>query len=304
MSHLNNKAKGLILAITGASLWGASGAAVQFLFRNPSINEYWLVGLRLLGAGLLLVVYSLVTNYRKIKLLFSSWRRIWYLIIYSFVGMGASQLAYYVAVKYSNAPTATVIQYLAPVFIISYLALRTRSLPRRIDVISIIIALIGTLLLVTNGHLNQLALSPLALTWGLLAAVAEAINTIMPSQLFRDFGTITIVGWSMLIAGLAFLPLYWTMPTPVMNTTDILMILFIIIFGTLLAYTLYLASINFIAASTTGMLGAFEPLIATLLAIFFLSTPFNLLDWLGSGLIILATLLQAWPNEVKTIHQK
>lgn len=295
-----DKRRGITLAIVGASFWGMSGAAVQFLFQNPTINEYWLVGLRLLGAGILLVLYSTFKQPAAVKRLFSSWSRVLYLILFSFIGMGASQMSYYVAVKYSNAPTATVIQYLAPVFIIFYMAVHTKMLPRRLDVISIIVALIGTFLLATNGHPSHLALSPLACIWGLLAAVSEAINTIMPRKLFKEFGTITIVGWSMLIAGLAFLPLYWTMPVPSLNAVDITTILFIIIFGTLFAYTLYLASINYIDSSTTGMLGAFEPLVATLLAVFFLATPFSLPDWIGGILIVLATILQSLPERYFT----
>ena len=281
------------MAISGAILWGASGAAVQYLFDNPTINEYWLVGLRLLGAGLLLVVYSVMKNFAKVKALFSSWSRVGYLILFSFVGMCASQLSYFVAVKYSNAPTATVIQFLGPVFIISYLAIRTKTLPRRIDVVSIVVALLGTFLLVTGGHIDHLALSPLACLWGLLAAISEAVNTIMPRDLFKKYGTINVVGWSMLISGLAFLPLYWRLPAPKLSSSDVGMIFFIIIFGTLFAYTLFLGSVKYILPSTTGMLAAFEPLIATILAVVFLSTPFGLVDWVGSGLIILATIFQS-----------
>ncbi|MCG4779106.1 EamA family transporter, partial [Eggerthella lenta] len=73
------------------------------------------------------------------------------------------------AVKYSNAPTATVIQYLAPIIIIGYTTAAQKMMPRRIDVVSIIVALVGTFLLVTNGNLNHLALSPQACFWALLA---------------------------------------------------------------------------------------------------------------------------------------
>nr|WP_295729986.1 EamA family transporter [uncultured Limosilactobacillus sp.] len=293
---MSSRQIGITMAISGAILWGASGAAVQYLFANPTINEYWLVGLRLLGAGILLVVYSVIKNFAKVKALLSSWSRVGYLILFSFFGMCTSQLSYFVAVKYSNAPTATVIQFLGPVFIISYLAIRTKTLPRRIDVISIVVALLGTFLLVTGGHIDHLALSPLACLWGLLAAISEAVNTIMPRDLFKEYGTINVVGWSMLISGLAFLPLYWRFPVPKLSTNDVGMIFFIIIFGTLLAYTLFLGSVKYIQPSTTGMLAAFEPLVATILAVAFLDTPFGLADWIGSGLIILATIFQSWPN--------
>jgi len=299
---MTKNTRGILLAISGASLWGTSGAAVQYLFTHAQVNAGWLVGLRLLSAGFLLVGYSWFTDRRASFRVFHSRKALRLLVLFSFLGMGSSQLTYFMAVKYSNAPTATVIQYLAPVIIVVYVAIHHRTLPRRIDVLSIGVALIGTFLLVTHGHLTQLALSPLACFWGLLAAVAEALNALMPGNLFKHFGTITIIGWSMVICGVAFIPLYFWVAPPVLTGLDIAVIVYIILGGTLLAYTLYLASLTAIDPSTTGMLGAFEPLVATILAVALLHTPVGLSDLSGGSLIILATFLQMWPHQRAQRH--
>lgn len=296
--------KGVLLAVSGAAFWGTSGVAVQDLFATTTVNILWLVGLRLLCAGLLLVGYSLWTTPAATRRLFADWRLVGWLLGFAVLGVGSSQLAYFSAVRYSNAPTATVIQYLAPVFIVGYLAIRHRTLPRRIDVLSILVALLGTLILVTHGHLDQLALSPLACLWGLLAAVTEAINTVMPRRLFQRCGTITVIGWSMLLCGLGFLPVYAWIPAPALTAGDWALIAYIIISGTLLAYILYLASVTYISASTTGMLEAFEPLVATTLAILLLHTPFGPLDLTGGVLIILATFLQMLPQSPLVLRKR
>ncbi|MDR4288253.1 permease, partial [Bacillus thuringiensis] len=67
-------------------------------------------------------------------------------------------------------------------------------LPRRIDLISIFVAVGGTFILATGGRFDQLALSPMACLWGLIAAISEAINTVMPGSLFKKYGTIPVVG--------------------------------------------------------------------------------------------------------------
>lgn len=77
--------------------------------------------------------------------------------------------------------SGTVIQFLAPVFIIIYSSLRSKMWPRRIDAISIVVAVVGTFILATGGRFDQLALSPLACFWGLIAAFSEAINTSPPA---------------------------------------------------------------------------------------------------------------------------
>ena len=114
---------------------------------------------------MLLLILAKLTGRSSTKALFSNRHDVLQLVLFAFFGMGMSQLTYFAAVKYSNAPTATVIQYLAPVIIIGYTAAAQKMMPRRIDVVSIIVALVGTFLLVTNGNLNHLALSPQACFW-------------------------------------------------------------------------------------------------------------------------------------------
>ncbi|WP_270631015.1 DMT family transporter [Limosilactobacillus mucosae] len=295
---MNKRTKGILLAVTGASFWGTSGVAVQYLFGETTVSEVWLVGLRLLGAGMLLLILAKLTGRSSTKALFSNRHDVLQLVLFAFFGMGMSQLTYFAAVKYSNAPTATVIQYLAPVIIIGYTALSQKMLPRRIDVVSIIVALVGTFLLVTNGNLNHLALSPQACFWALLAALANAISTMAPGRLFARYGTLNVTAWSMLICGICFIPLYFIMPMPALRPLDVALIGWIVIGGTLLAYTLYLASVQYIDPSTTGMLGAFEPLVATILAVALLHTQFGPVNILASCLIILATFLQMMPLQI------
>lgn len=102
----------------------------------------------------------------QIKAILSNKRDIAILVIFAFLGNFNSQLTYMLAVQTSNASTATIIQYLSPVLIILWLAFRNREWPRRIDVISIIFALVGTFLLVTGGRLDALTITPNALMWG------------------------------------------------------------------------------------------------------------------------------------------
>lgn len=293
---MNLKAKGITYAITGTMLWGMSGTVAQYIFTGYHVSPLWLVGVRLLSAGLLLLIWEFVTNGKQV---FSVWRdrRNWMmLLIFAFLGMLPSQLTYFMAIKYGNAPTATVLQFLGPLFIIIYLTLMAKKLPRRIDVISIVIALVGTYLLVTNGHLTSLALAPIALFWGVLAGLSQASYTLLPRQLLTQFDAKAVVGWAMFLGGLPFTIMLGHQSMPNLDVTGGLWLLFIIVAGTMFAYLLYLQSIRYILPSVTGMLSAFEPLTATVLSILFLNTPMTVVELVG-GLLILATVfLQALPT--------
>ena len=48
---------GTFLTIVGGILWGISGVCGQFLFQNKEVTAAWLVPIRLVTAGLLLLCY-------------------------------------------------------------------------------------------------------------------------------------------------------------------------------------------------------------------------------------------------------
>lgn len=239
-------------------------------------------------AGSLLLIWYGISDGKKV---FSIWKNrssAITLLFFAFLGMLPSQLAYFMAIKYGNAPTATVLQFLGPLFIIIYLAIANWKMPRRIDLISIALALFGTFLLVTQGHFNKLALAPLALIWGLLAGLSQASYTLIPRKLLHELDARLVVGWAMLLGSIPFLPVVVTTKVSHITLSEILSVIFIVIFGTMFAYLLYLKSVQHIEPSTTGMLSAFEPLTATILSVTLLSTPISTPEIIG-GIFILAT---------------
>ncbi|MQH60099.1 EamA family transporter, partial [Escherichia coli] len=95
------------------------------------------------------------------------------------------------------------LQYIAPVYIISWFVIRGVAKLTLFDVLAIIMTLLGTFLLLTNGSFSNLVVNTASLFWGILAGVALAFYTIYPSDLLNRFGSILIVGWAMLISGVA-----------------------------------------------------------------------------------------------------
>ena len=51
-NDMSEKKKGFSLAIIGCVFWGLSGNVAQDLFEQAYIGPMWLVGVRLLGAGM------------------------------------------------------------------------------------------------------------------------------------------------------------------------------------------------------------------------------------------------------------
>lgn len=301
---MTKKSKGLWMAIIGASFWGGSGAAAQYLFANTSMTAIWLVTVRLLFGGGIMLLIGLARHRDQIKAILSNKRDIAILVIFAFLGNFNSQLTYMLAVQASNASTATVIQYLSPVLIILWLAFRNREWPRRIDVISIIFALVGTFLLVTGGRLDALTITPNALMWGSSAALAASIYTLAPRprSLLARYDTITVCGMAMFLGGLCISPNLFLTPVPHFTGLEWLDLIYIIVFGTMMAYTFFLGSVKYISPALTGMLSAFEPLVATFLTVTLLGTKLTSITLLGSFLIIFGILIESIPFKRIKIH--
>lgn len=289
---MNDKYKGLLLAVLGPLLWGCSGVVAQNLFEYHHLNPTWLVSVRMFCSGILLLGYGM-TSKQRVFSIFKNKSDTIHLLLFSILGMTFVQLAYFMAISTGNAATATILQYLSPVIIIIYLAIKTLRLPQRIDSISVIVAILGTILLVTQGDLGTLSIPLDAVIWGILSAIAAAIYMLMPKALLKKYGSIPIVGWAMLIGGIIVGLYYQVWDTmPRISFAAFIEIIFVVIFGTMLAYLFFLQSLTYISATQASVLGSVEPLSATILGILFLNISFNVYGILGIVMIIEITFLQ------------
>jgi drug/metabolite transporter (DMT)-like permease len=281
---------GIALVLTGATLWGISGTVVQFLFQQKGYNPEWLVVIRLLISGTILLMYS---RFKKNKDIFLIWKlkedRI-HILIFGIFGMLGVQYTYFAAIEAGNAATATVLQYLGPVFILGYIVLKSRRLPTNKEIISIFLALLGTFFLVTNGNVQTLSISKWAFFWGISSAIALAFYTLQPVQLIKKWETIIVVGWGMLIGGIGFSLINppWVFQGQ-LSLSSFIAILFIIIFGTIIPFYFYLESLNYISATEASLLACVEPLSAAFLSVVWLHVSFGFYEWIGT-ILILATI--------------
>lgn len=128
MKEKNKQLAGFSLAIIAAIFWGVSGTFGQFLFEQRHINVEWLVTVRLLFSAILLLVFSLINKQKDLWLIWRNKRDVFQLLLFSLLGMMAVQYTYFAAIKYSNAATATVLQYSGPVMIAVYLAFKNKKI--------------------------------------------------------------------------------------------------------------------------------------------------------------------------------
>lgn len=296
--NLNLRTKGILLVIIGAMLWGISGTVAQFLFQQKSFNSEWLVVIRLLTSGFLLLLYGYIKGDNDIKNIWKVRNDRLTLILFGIMGMLGVQYTYFSAIKYGNAATATILQYLSPVIITCYLIIRNKKLPNSKQLIAITLALIGTFFIITKGNIHSLSLSKLALFWGIASAFCGAIYNLQPISLLKKYSSIAIVSWGMIIGGLAFSFIHSPFNfTGELSIISIISVIFIVIFGTLIAFYCYLESLKYLLPTESSILGCVEPLSATILSVLWLNVSFGLPELIGTACIIFTVILLSFSKK-------
>jgi len=291
--------RAVIAASIGACMWGIGGFCSNMLFKTTAISPSWLVSVRLTVAGLLMLIFA---NSRGIPV-FDIWHRKKHrfrLVAFGLGGVFAAQLTYMLAIFYGNAAIATIMLSLVPGISTVLTALRTRSLPRLIDTIAVIAALLGVFFLVTDGNVAHLHVAPLAVFWGLGAALTGVAYTLLPKPMLNDDSPLVVVGWGLLIGSVAgnVIKPVWQVPAGI-PALGWLALAFIVLGGTFLSYALYVSSLKTLRPATAGMVGNFEPLTATMLSVIFLNLNFHFLQFAGIVIVLLAVLMMGWQPKSK-----
>lgn len=292
-----SKKTGLILVMAGATFWGVGGTVAQKLFQQYGIDVSWLVTVRLLIAGvLLLAVQFLLKDQSQVFGVWKNKRAAMRLIIFGLLGMLAVQYTYMASIQHGNAAVATLLQYLAPAMIIIYLVLRKETVFTRNDFVTVSLALAGSFFLLTNGSVSQLSVPAPAIVWGILSGVALAFYTLYAVPLLKQYDSLVVVGWAMVIGGLSlsFIHPPWKMGSSSLTLEAYLYLVFVIVFGTMLAFWFYIESLQSLSPTETSLLSSLEPLAAVFTTVIWLKEPFGSFQWVGTvcifGMILLLAL--------------
>lgn len=285
---------GIILTLLGATLWGVSGTSVQFVGNFRNMNLEWLLTMRLITAGLLTVLYGWIRQGSAIFNVFRNWRDTLGLVIFGVFGMALCQYTYFRSIVIAGAGIATVLQYLAPSMIIIYLLVRYGKRPSTGEIISVILALVGTICLMGNNGFSFENFRSDVLFWGLLSAVGVAVYSVSPVRLLATYGTIPIVGFGMLLSGLVAAALF-QQPHPY-ATWDVWTVVgcFNVVFlGTIVSFNAYLEGVKRIGAVSGSILSSIEPISAAFFGWALLGNQFNWVGILGMAMIIATVIIIA-----------
>lgn len=294
---------GFVYAIAAGVLFGVGGTFAQFLFQHRGVDMEWLVTMRLLCAGSVLL---LVCALRQGMGVLAIWRdHAVPIILFGLIGMMPVQYTFMAAIDASNSATATILQFTAPAMVAAWIALTRRRAPDGREMAAMALAMLGVFFIVTHANPGALSISGTALFWGLASAVAAAFCSIQPARMLRRHDAALVAGWGMIIGGLA-LALFrppWTAAGN-WDAAAIAGLAVVILLGTLVSFFLSLTALRLIGPQKTSLLTCVEPLAATMLAVLWLGVAWGGMDWLGTACILATVILLSREQTKETQAEK
>ena len=290
-----NDNTGMLSTFVGGTLWGINGVMGNYLFLNKNVTTPWLIPYRLILAGFLLLSYLYYKKGSKIFDILKNPKDLLQIVLFGLIGMLGTQYTYFSAIQFSNAAIATVLTYFGPTLVLIYMCLREKRKPLKYEIVSICLSSFGVFLLATHGDITSLQISFKALVWGILSALSVVFYTVQPESLLKKYGASIVVAWGMMIGGIFIT--FVTKPWNISVTFDFvtfLVLMLIIVFGTIIAFILYLTGVNIIGPTKASIIACIEPVAATICAILFLGVTFDFLDLIGFICIISTIFIVAY----------
>ena len=283
--------KGTLFTVIAGIAWGLSGTSGQYLMVH-GISALVLTNIRLIIAGLLLVLLSYIKSKEQFLAFLKDQSSLFSILLFSLFGLFLNQLAYLTAIQETNAGTATVLQYVCPVGILAYTCIKDKVAPTIAEILSMILAIGGTFLIATHGQLNQLSMTPAGLFWGLFSALTYALYIILPIKLIQKWGSILVIGVGMTISGFVAVPFTGIIGASLPMSFDIFLAFAgIILIGTVFAYTAFLKGASLVGPVKSSLLASIEPISAVFFAFMIMGDIFYPIDFLGMAMILLAVTI-------------
>ncbi len=293
---------GYALYLSAALLFALNGTVAKSILLT-GIDPARLSQLRVTGAFLVLLVFVALRNPTALRL---TKKEIPMLIAYGILGVAGTQYLYFVSLTYLPVSIALLIEFTAPLMIALWFRFAWKEPTKKSVWVALGIALAG-LALVAQVWLG-FALNAVGVLAALAAAVSLSIFYILGDKQLRVANPrdpVSLTMWGFAAASLFWLVTqpWWAFPwgalsgnSEPLSDANIsfpiwVMAISMILLGTVIPFSLALASMKHLRASQASTVGLTEPLFATLIAWILLGEALSATQIIGGVFILLGVFI-------------
>ncbi len=294
-SSSRHRTTGIVLAVVSALAFSSSGPLVKPLLEAGwSLSSALVVRMGLAGLILSPALVRAVTRERSFLR-----RHGLALLAFGLIPIAGCQLLFFSAMQTMPVAVALLIQYLAPVFLVGYVWVRTRRAPSRLVIVGSLVAITGLVLVVdVSGARFDLVGTLLALG----AAVCVCVYFVMSEGTGADLPPLALASGGLLVGALAMaavggigvIPFAAPDVTVVFRGVEVagwLPILWVGAVGTTLGYALGVVAVPRIGARLASFVGLSEVLFALLFSWLLLAETPAPIQFIGGALILVGVVL-------------
>lgn len=281
--------KGYLSVVCAALLWASCGTAGKALI-NAGMSPLVLVQTRATFAPLILVVVLLAWRPRLLRI---GARDVPRFLLLGGVFTALMQLSYFLAISRIQVASAILIEYLAPVIVVGYSMLFWRERVTAGKLAALVLSVGGCWLVVGGYNLELLSQNRVGILWAFVSALAFAATTLYSEKMMHSHHTVTSLAYGLLFAALTLNLVH--PPLSILSETctprQWAILSYVVVFGTLAPFGLYLAGVNYIRSTRTIITATLEPIAASLMAFLVLGEALSALQLAGGAAVIAAVVI-------------
>lgn len=268
-------------------IWGSTYLAIRVTVEH--LPPLFSAGVRFLIAGGVLYLYTLLRVKERPNL--RHWRNLTLLSVLMFV---VNYGALFWAEKFVPSGIASVLVAMIPVFTIVFETLLIRHESFRWTLwLSIFLGFCGVAVLMLHGGERGLHLLPCLVI--LCGSMSWCLGSVLSRRLALPQSKILISGSEMMVGGILLLLCSCVagelQPVPHFTTSSILSLAYLILFGSLLAYTAYVWLLSHLTATRVASYAYVNPVVAVAIGHWLGDEPLSGRTILGTGLVLVSVLV-------------
>lgn len=288
---MNQRSKGIILAVTTAVMWGIMGIFVRDLSHNQFTNIE-ISFFRCALAGAAYFIFLLLTKPSALKV---NIKGLVICVLYGAVAYSISFVSYSVSVSRIPVGVATVLMFMSPIWVVILGTVMFKEKLQKSKIVTIVICFIGAILVANLIGGGEIKLDAIGILAGIINGIGVALQILLPKFFAKEYDRDTLLVYGFLGAAsvLLFGMDFGSVAEHISNTpmTNLIWDLFGIgILCTMVANAACVKSTQYVEASTTSILSALEVVVGTLVGFFIFHEHLNFLQIAGAVIIVVGAI--------------
>lgn len=286
-----NSIKGIILAITGACMWGIMGIFVRGL-SAVGYSSFDIAFLRCVLAGVVFFIVKAVTNPKLLKINLKG------IVICLFYGVCAYLMGfvcYGISVERIPVAVATVLMFMSPIWVAILGVLVFHEKLTKPTIFTILICIIGAAMVANVFGASSGSIDVIGVVAGILNGFGVALQIMVPRYFAKEYerDKLLVYGFLGAALGLSFVTDFHTIAMSLKSSEMISVFINIIGVGilcTMIANVAVVKATEYINTTTCSILSSLEVVVGAIVGIMIFHEAMNMLQVIGGIIVVVASL--------------